>query len=460
MGNIKIIKKLCPAIIPHITHLVNSIIHTEIYPTVLKVSRISPILKPEKRSKIMDSYRPINNLSAVEKIVEEFLKEQLSEFVDHNQIILPDHHGSRKDYSTMTAISCHNHKLINNYNDGLISAVIQTDLSAAFDTVDHETLLKKMEHYGIGGKMNNLLSSFLSNRYQYVSIDGIESEVVQSLPCSVIQGSKLSALLYTIYINEVTVLHKLMGSDLYERITQESLPTKSEIIDHDIIQYVDDTNNVIYGNNAEEVENYSNAYFKLIESFYTINRLKLNPDKSRVMVICRPNRREETKNFVLRAGKYVIEQKEKIKVLGVFFTTGLSNHANISNIISKVNFGMNTMREAFKFSDRNTKIIFLKSMVVSIFRYCSPILIDCDVKMMDKLQTLLMKCTRPILGIKSLKMSTLQIIAELRILTVHQLVMKESIQFIHKILTYKSPGVIFNLFTQSNCMRDKIREVR
>ena len=275
ISNMKIIKKLSPAIIPHITHLINSIIYTEIYPTILKVSRISPILKPDKPNEIIDSYRPINNLSAVEKIVEEFIKEQINEFVNDNEIILPDHHGSRKDYSTMTAISCLNHKLINNYNDGLISAVIQTDLSAAFDTVDHETLLKKLEHYGIVGKTNNILNSFLSGRYQYVSIDGFKSEVIQSLPCSVIQGSKLSALLYTIYINEVTVLHKLMGSDLYGQITK-AIPIKSETIKHDIIQYVDDTNNVIYGNNAEEIENYSNAYFRLIESFYDINRLKLN----------------------------------------------------------------------------------------------------------------------------------------------------------------------------------------
>merc|ERR1712081_2872 len=97
-------------------------------------------------------------------------------------------------------------------------------------------------------------------------------------------------------------------------------------------------------------------------------------------------------------------------------------------------------------------------MVVSIFSYCSPILIDSEVKMMDKLQKLLMKCTRPILGIKSFKMSTLQIMAELKILTVHQLVMKELIQFIHKILTNKSPGAIFKLFSQSNM--DNIREVR
>merc|ERR1712240_111360 len=283
--------------------------------------------------------------------------------------------------------------------------------------------------------------------------------VIQSLPCSVIQGSKLSALLYTIYINEVTVLHKLMGSDLYGQITK-TIPIKSETIKHDIIQYVDDTNNVIYGNNAEEIENYSNAYFRLIESFYDINRLKLNPDKSRLMVVCRPNRRGEIRNFVLKAGDYIIEQREKIKVLGVLFTSGLSTHANISNIISKVNLRMYTMKEAFKFANKNSKIIFLKSMVISIIRYCSPILIDSEVKILDKLQTQLMKCTRPILGISSFKMSTLQIMAELRILTVQQMIMGESIQFIHKVLTNKAPGVIFGLFCQSNCKQENIREVR
>merc|ERR1712002_478183 len=132
----------------------------------------------------------------------------------------------------------------------------------------------------------------------------------------------------------------------------------------------------------------------------------------------------------------------------------------ISNIISKVNYRMYTMREAFSFSSKCSKTIFLKSRVISIIRYCSPILIDSEVKILDKLQTQLMKCTRPLLGISSFKMSTLQIMAELRILTVHQMVMKESIQYIHKVLTNKSPGVIFNLLCQSNCKMDNIREVR
>merc|ERR1712177_56202 len=165
-------------------------------------------------------------------------------------------------------------------------------------------------------------------------------------------------------------------------------------------------------------------------------------------------------NLILNAGDFIIEQVDKIKVLGVIFTSGLSNLTNISNIISKINHRMYTMREAFGFSSKKSKTIFLKSMVISVIRYCSPILIDREVKVLDKLQTQLMKCTRPILGITSFKMSTLQIMAELRIQTVHQMVMRESIQFIHKVLINKLPGVIFNLFYQSNCNSDNIREVR
>merc|ERR1712240_569429 len=248
-----------------------------------------------------------------------------------------------------------------------------------------------------------------------------------------------------------------MGTDLYGRITKES-PFRSKAIKHDIIQYVDDLNNIIFGNNPKEIENYTNSYFKLIECFYAINKLKLNPDKTRLMVVCRPNRREEVKNFVLRAGDYIIEQKDKIKVLGVFFTSGLTNHVNISNIISKVNFRMFSMKEAFNFSSKKSKIIFFKSKGLSVIRYCSPILVDSDAKLIDKLQTLLMKCTRPILGFNSFKMSTLQIMSELKIQTVHLMIVKESIQFIHKVLTKKSPAIIYDLFMQSNL--DNIREIR
>merc|ERR1712175_8816 len=248
-----------------------------------------------------------------------------------------------------------------------------------------------------------------------------------------------------------------MSADLYGQITQ-SPPTNSVNVSHNIIQYVDDTNNIIYGNNINEIEKYTNAYFKLIECFYSINKLKLNPDKTRLMVVCRQNKRDEVKNFVLKAGEYIIQQRDKIKVLGVYFTSGLTNHVNISNIISKVNYRMYVMKEAFNFSNKKSKIIFFKSMVLSVIRYCSPLLIDSEAKLIDKLQTLLMKCTRPILCFHSYEMSTLQIMSELRIQTVHLMIVRESIQFIHKVLSKKAPGVIYELFIKSNL--ENVRGVR
>ena len=137
-----------------------------------------------------------------------------------------------------------------------------------------------------------------------------------------------------------------MGTELYGRIAKESL-FRSENIGHNIIQYVDDSNNIIYGNNPKEIEKYTNSYFKLIEGFYAINKLKLNPDKTRLMVVCKPNRREEVKNFVLRAGDYIIGQKDKIKVLGIFFSSGLTNHVNVSNIISTFNTSSRILLELY-----------------------------------------------------------------------------------------------------------------
>ena len=148
----------------------------------------------------------------------------------------------------MTALSLMQHKLINNYHDNKTSAVIQTDFSAAFDTIDHDILIKKLEHYGLRGKISHIIQSFLANRYQYVSIDRVNSEVKEVLPCSVIQGSKLYSLLYTLYINKVTVVQNQINDDLYYKLTGEVNNDKTNGIHHEILQYVNDLNNIISTN--------------------------------------------------------------------------------------------------------------------------------------------------------------------------------------------------------------------
>ena len=166
---------------------------TKSYPAILKISRISPNLKPGKQPESIDLYRLINNLSTIDKIVQDYIKNELQSFLDENNIIQKFHHGSLKHHSTTTALACITNNLKSKYSNDYTTTTIQTDLSAAFDTIDHCILKTKLEHYGIRNDELSLISSFLENRYQYVSIDCFDSDIIKSNECSCIQGSKMAA---------------------------------------------------------------------------------------------------------------------------------------------------------------------------------------------------------------------------------------------------------------------------
>ena len=167
----------------------------------------------------------------------------------------------------------------------------------------------------------------------------------------------------------------------------------NNIEDHTTIQYVDDSNNIITSNNHEGIDEYINKYFKLLEGYYNLNKLKLNPDKSKLMITCKPQMREGTSDIRLITNEHTVEQVSKIKALRVYITAGLTNHAMVNHIISKVNFRLNVLKGIFLYCDIRTKTILMNSLVVSIFRYYSPLLINSNLNLTTKLQTQLMKCT-------------------------------------------------------------------
>ena len=91
-------------------------------------------------------------------------------------------------------------------------------MSKAFDTIDHFTPLTKMEYYGIRGHALELFQSYLTNRKQFVEIDTNRSQIEISLNCSVIEGSKMSGLLYTVYTNEIPeipLIHTLIHKNIF-----------------------------------------------------------------------------------------------------------------------------------------------------------------------------------------------------------------------------------------------------
>ena len=166
--SIKILKKTVDIMAPVITHLTTHIILSEKFPQTFKIDSITPKYKKGMPIYTIGSYRPLNNLCTIEKVIEEYIIGHLITFLTQNNIISKFHHGGRKGHSTITALN----QILDNatiqYENNRIAGIIITDMSKAFDTIDHFTLLTRMEYYGIRGPALSIFQSYLSNRMQFV----------------------------------------------------------------------------------------------------------------------------------------------------------------------------------------------------------------------------------------------------------------------------------------------------
>ena len=174
---------------------------TGVFPSVLKTAKVVPVFK--KDSKLdYSNYRPISLLSNIEKILEKLMYKRLYTFLNNNNIIYNLQFGFRQQYSTSHALINITENIRKALDDGNIGCGVFVDLQKAFDTVVHQILLAKLNHYGIRGVSNDWFKSYLSNRNQYVSINGFDS-VFTTINCGVPQGFVLGPILFLLYINDL-----------------------------------------------------------------------------------------------------------------------------------------------------------------------------------------------------------------------------------------------------------------
>ena len=191
------------------------------------------------------------------------MRDVLSRYMEDNNLLLDSHHGGRKGHSTLTAKSSiqYNTDMMNERKR--VTLLLTTDLSKAYDTVDHRLLISKMRHYGVEEESLNLMSSYFSERYQYVESQTFKSDLVLSPPISVIQGSKMSTLLYNIYTNEIPVVHKLMDEPvLYGELTGSNSADNTGVLHTE--NYVDDSRSNIGADSIPEMQQYVENFMRLL----------------------------------------------------------------------------------------------------------------------------------------------------------------------------------------------------
>ena len=144
-------------------------------PEIIKQAKVISIFKKGDQQNY-NNYRPISLLSNINNIIEKLIHKQLYGFLENNNCLYVHQFGFRNNHSTNHALIRITEKITNALDDGKITCGVFLDLQKVFDTVDHQILLSKLEHYGIRGTPLNWFKSYLTNRHQFLLINNVQLE--------------------------------------------------------------------------------------------------------------------------------------------------------------------------------------------------------------------------------------------------------------------------------------------
>ena len=171
-----------------------------------KIAKLKPFFR--KGSKTNPSnYRPISLLPFIFKIIEKLIHEQTSSFLSNNEILYNNQSGFRKNHLTDSCLTFLHDKILKGSDKGLMTGIIMIDLQKAFDTIDHDILLKKLSAIGFSNHTIGWFKSYLSNRLFRVNLGNCYSDL-SNITCRVPQGSILGPLLFLIYVNDMLLAVK------------------------------------------------------------------------------------------------------------------------------------------------------------------------------------------------------------------------------------------------------------
>ena len=335
---LKLLKIIPDLIVKPLCRLINNSFSEGIFPDFLKIVKVIPIHKGNSIQD-MNNYRPISLLSIFDKIIEKLMHIRLYNFLEDNNILYEKQYGFRKKNSTIFSLIEITEKIKESIDKNKFGCGIFIDLRKAFDTVNHDILLKKLDHYGIRGTPLEWFKSYLKDRLQYVFLNG-ESSDRDKITCGVPQGSVLGPLLFLVYIND--------------------LPNISKILDFYL--FADDTNIYYEDYSLQELEKKINKELRSLYTWLSVNRLSLNIDKTN-FVIFHPFNKPLKYNVTIKINKKALNEKKSIKYLGMLIDSTLSWKEHVSYLSKKLSRAVGILYKIRPFV--NTKI--MKNIYYALF---------------------------------------------------------------------------------------------
>ena len=332
-----IVKLSSNVTIPYLTQIINLSFEEGIFPDDLKKAKVIPLHKDG--SKIDENnYRPISLLIVWSKIIERALFIRIYACMEYHNLFFNRQFGFRTKHSTIDALvelvekirlNCRNVKAIGFYRD----------LKKAFDTIEHDILLKKIENTGIRGPALSWVTTYLKGRQQRVIINGAFSSW-KSIVCGVPQGSILGPLLFLIYIKDLPLVCKSL----------------------DVILFADDTNLTAINKDDNSVQ----EDLQSISNWLIAYKLILNMDKTVQMNIRNKNSASKS---VFKFDDVSIEVRNLCKYLGIYVDSKLSFQSHIEYIKKRLSKPCAIICKLRQYVPRKQPIDYYRSNLNPIIQY-------------------------------------------------------------------------------------------
>jgi len=314
-------------------HLIKQIVENCIYPSGLKLALLHPIHKTGSKSEI-GNYRPISMLPIIGKIVEKVITEQITMFVEENEILSPNQFGFRKGRSCESAANTGMAEIAEAIGRKEKCLAIFCDLSKAYDTINCNRLINKLEKIGVRDRAVKLITSLLTKRRQILKSHNSESNIVevkQGLP----QGALISPILYAVYTNDLLI---------------------DESIEQTTLAFADDTVVIVKAHTLKDLYSRANETLRKVANWMWPNGLVLNPKKTKYIIF--DQKQPISTDLSIKVHSLQCQRKlspdschcnplervKEYKYLGLTIDEELSFKPHINNVCKKLRSGLAMLR--------------------------------------------------------------------------------------------------------------------
>lgn len=353
---------------PIISRIVNQSLATGAFPTEYKSAVVRPLLKkPSLDRDSLKNYRPVSNLSFVSKLIERAVASQLASHLRDNDLMEPRQSAYRPGHSTETALLSIHNEIVCALGDGKAVLLVLLDLSAAFDTVHHPTMLSTLESLGVTGTPLKWFESYLSDRSQAVQVGDAKSDPA-ALDCGVPQGSVLGPILFTMYTSS-------LGALLREQDVSYHL-------------YADDSQLLLTCDPRDPFPAIARmeACIHAVQAWMGCHSLKMNGDKTEILLITSKPMRKALPDIQLCIDGHNVQPSTSAKNLGVTFDHHASMERHITSVCRLSYMQLRRLRRIKKLLPRDVLEALVHAFVTSRLDYCNSLYLGIPQNQLERLQ--------------------------------------------------------------------------